>query len=116
MKSMSASSFPGSRTGRSFLRCGIVGQYEPLTALNASAEQLIAADTDFFIDCGTLDERGLSDQSQLFFLELLSILGNQSATFEAHPGDHASQLYTERLYASLIWLGQVLEEEASELP
>ncbi|MBD90131.1 MAG: hypothetical protein CL940_07325 [Deltaproteobacteria bacterium] len=90
--------------------------HEPLAALTASAEQLIAADTDFFIDCGTLDERGLSDQSQLFFLELLSVLGNQSATFEAHPGDHASQLYTERLYASLIWLGQVLEEEATELP
>ena len=90
--------------------------YEPLTAMTNASEELLAADTDFFIDCGSKDERGLSDQAQLFFLEALSLLGSQSVTLEVHAGDHASQLYSERLYASMIWLGQVLYEEASAAP
>lgn len=83
---------------------------------SVSAEGLLEADTEIYLDCGTQDERGLTDQAEVFLLNASSALGPEQVHLERCSGDHGSQLYNERLYASMLWLGDIFAEGAAQAP
>ena len=67
--------------------------HEPIVAVEAAAEALVSADTDFYVDCGMQNERGYADQAEDFVAQASSLLGAEQLSLDFYQGDHDSLVY-----------------------